>query len=378
MHRFRSLVGCFQLRVHPFVAEESRAIFRDAIPTHQTDRFAHHLCAPAGVPQLGCGAKNVGQRVQQNETQKRIGFQLRSLGVVGRQSGWQADEIRRPFRRFALQLRARSRAGDSLSRQQFVSLALQRIEFIEGPCRRKSKRCAGLAGRPDVHQPVQRVFASLQPEFITHRSWRRRLRATEPPSLIPYDRLNRREQFRRRHNAHGHARPAKHGFNDLAVVVARQDDAIFHVVAADNPARRNAQAENRIAGRRKLMHQLSRGRAAIECAGIAFFQDHHAASLDPLVAGIDRGRHKVCEPNIGDEAPAFFHLQRRFFSFFPLGDADFSVEHAGIHANVRDGLGQAERSPPGFAIFSRLRRRGQPHVLCMLLRRAPFVNRRQG
>ncbi len=108
LHRFRSLVGRFQLRIHPLVAEEARAVFRDAVAAHQADRFAHHLRAPARVPQLGGGAKDVGQRVQKNETQKRIGFQLCALGVVGRQVAWQAEEICRPFRRFTLQFRARS------------------------------------------------------------------------------------------------------------------------------------------------------------------------------------------------------------------------------------------------------------------------------
>src|ERR1035441_6038942 len=50
LYRFRPLVGRLQLRIHPLIAEEARAVFGDAVATHQADRFAHHLCAPARVP----------------------------------------------------------------------------------------------------------------------------------------------------------------------------------------------------------------------------------------------------------------------------------------------------------------------------------------
>ena len=164
LHRFRSLVGRFQLRIHPLVAEEARAIFRDAVPAHQADRFTHHLRAPARVPKFGSGAKDVGQRIQKNETQKRIRFQLRSMGIAG----WQAEQIRRPFRRFALQLRARLGAGDSLRRQKFVRLALQRIQFIKSPRRREiqamprprpSPRCPP-AGEASLREPAARVHSA--------------------------------------------------------------------------------------------------------------------------------------------------------------------------------------------------------------------------
>ncbi len=76
LHGFRAFVGGFELRVHPFLAEESGAIFRDAVATHEADGFAHHVGAVAGVPELARGAEDVGQRVEQGELNQRVGFQF--------------------------------------------------------------------------------------------------------------------------------------------------------------------------------------------------------------------------------------------------------------------------------------------------------------
>ena len=93
LHGFGAFVGRFQLRIHPLVAEEAGAVFRDAVTAHQAHRFAHHLRAPAGVPELGSRAENIGQRIQSHEAQKQIRFQLRPC--AGRPAGKRHE--RRPL-----------------------------------------------------------------------------------------------------------------------------------------------------------------------------------------------------------------------------------------------------------------------------------------
>ena len=64
LHGFRAFVGGFQLRIHPFLAEEAGAILRDAVAAHEADGFAHHVRAVAGVPEFARGAKHIGQRIE--------------------------------------------------------------------------------------------------------------------------------------------------------------------------------------------------------------------------------------------------------------------------------------------------------------------------
>jgi len=61
LHRLGAFVGSLELCVHPLISEEPGAIFGDAIAAHQADGFAHHLRAPARVPELCRRAKYVGQ-----------------------------------------------------------------------------------------------------------------------------------------------------------------------------------------------------------------------------------------------------------------------------------------------------------------------------
>ena len=56
-----AFIGRLELRIHPFVAEESGAILGDAVAAHQTDRLPHHVGAVAGVPELGGRANDVGR-----------------------------------------------------------------------------------------------------------------------------------------------------------------------------------------------------------------------------------------------------------------------------------------------------------------------------
>ena len=62
------------------------------------------------------------------------------------------------------------------------------------------------------------------------------------------------------------------------------------------------------------MNQFLRRCAAIERTLVALFQNYDAASLDALIAGIDRGGNKVRAGNVGDEASALLHLQHRLFA----------------------------------------------------------------
>ena len=71
LHRLRAFVGGFELRVHPFLAEETGAILREAVAAHEADGFAHHVRAVAGVPKLAGGAKDVGQRIELGELGER-------------------------------------------------------------------------------------------------------------------------------------------------------------------------------------------------------------------------------------------------------------------------------------------------------------------
>ena len=65
LHGLRAFVGGFELGVHPLLAQEARAILRDAVAAHEADGFAHHVGAVAGVPELAGGAEDVGLRIEQ-------------------------------------------------------------------------------------------------------------------------------------------------------------------------------------------------------------------------------------------------------------------------------------------------------------------------
>ena len=89
LHRFGAFVGGFELGVHPLLAQEARAILRDAVAAHEADGFAHHVGAVAGVPELAGGAEHVGLRIEQHELHQRIGLQARrALLVALRLRAW--------------------------------------------------------------------------------------------------------------------------------------------------------------------------------------------------------------------------------------------------------------------------------------------------
>src|SRR6185369_10334631 len=125
------------------------------------------------------------------------------------------------------------------------------------------------------------------------------------------------------------------------------------------------------------MNELFRRRATIEDSGVAIFEDDHAASFDPEVTRIDGCRDEVRIADVGDKASALIDLELRLFAFLPFRDCNFSAQHSGLDADIRNRLRQGKRSAPGLAIFTRLRWARQPHVVFDLLRRATLVNRRQ-
>ena len=107
-----------------------------------------------------------------------------------------------------------------------VLLLLQRIEFVEQPGGGEAQRSAGLAGGPDIHQPVQHVFLLLQAQLVARRAGRA-FAAAEPAALVHDDRLDGRQQLGGGHQPDRHARAAEDRFDDLAVGIARDDDAVL-------------------------------------------------------------------------------------------------------------------------------------------------------
>ena len=53
LHRLGPFVGCFQLRIHPFLGQETGAILRDPKPAHQADRLPQQRRTLPGIPEFG-------------------------------------------------------------------------------------------------------------------------------------------------------------------------------------------------------------------------------------------------------------------------------------------------------------------------------------
>jgi hypothetical protein len=178
-------------------------------------------------------------------------------------------------------------------------------------------------------------------------------------------------------HAYGHTGAAKHRFDHLAVSVTRDQNALFNVVATYDAARRDAQIEDRIPSRRQLVNHLSRGRPAVEDAGITFFENDHATALDAWVARVHRSGNEIGESDVGDEAAPLLHLQDGVLVLLPLDDTQLAVQHPGIDSDVGNWLSETESATPGLAVFAGLGRRGQFHVAVSLLWCAALVNRSQ-
>ena len=253
----------------------------------------------------------------------------------------------------------------------------QRIEFVEQAGGGEAERGGSLSRGPDVHQAVQHVFLALQTQFIARRTGIDRFAAAEPMAMVADHRLDRRQELGRRHQADRHPGPAKHRLDHLAVAVVGDDFAVLDRVAADDPAGRHPQAEDRIGGRGQLVHQFFRGRPRIEDTRIALFEDDHATAADPFVGAIHGRGDEVGEAHVGDESAAFVHLEQWFLTIRPLGDTDLAAEDIGFDADEGQRLGQSESAAPGGAILAGSRRCRLGHVGNALFGRTAFVNRRQ-
>ena len=68
-------------------------------------------------------------------------------------------------------------------------------------------------------------------------------------------------------------------------------------------------------------------------------------------------------------------MQHRLLTLFPTGHGDAAADHAGIHADVGQRLGEGEGGAPRFAVLAGLGRGAGAHVLFALLGRALLDDR---
>jgi hypothetical protein len=116
-----------------------------------------------------------------------------------------------------------------------------------------------------------------------------------------------------------------------------------------------------VAGGRKLVDQLARGRAAVEDARVGFFQDHHAAALDARVVGSTAAVTKLAKPMLVMKRPRFSTCSIGSSPPSPFGDLHLAAQHAGLDADVgqigsvrQNAPRQGLRSSPGCAGAHRL------------------------
>src|ERR1019366_4340782 len=100
------------------------------------------------------------------------------------------------------------------------------------------------------------------------------------------------------------------------------------------------------------MDQLFGCCSRIEDAFVGVLKNDDATAFDLRIVRCHSSGDKVCECDVGDEAPALVDLQPRLLAIFPFGNADLSVEHARVDADVRNGLGEHKRSAPRLALFT--------------------------
>ena len=330
-----------------------------------------------GVPEFASRTKHVGQRIENRIFHQQIGLQFVGALQIAFTDGQRIDLHQ--LQRLGLLLRhflERGAPGQFFVGEPLVFFSFERIQFIEQPRSHEAERRAGLAGRPNIHEAMQRVLLLLNSQFVTRRAGRA-FAATEPAALIKNHRLNGGKQFRGGHQTDRDARAAEHGLDDFAVRKIRNNDAILDRIAADNSAGGNFQIKHRIVRGRELVNEFLRRRAAIPNSGIAFLQNHHATALDFGIIRIHCRCDDVGKAHVRDEASALLHLQQRFTAVLPIRDAHFAGEHSGFDTGERNRLGQRKRRANLFARFTRFQRRGTADIFFTLLRRAAFVNRRE-
>ena len=280
LHGFRPFIGGFELRIHPLLAEKAGAILGDAVTSHEADGLAHHGGAVAGVPEFARRTKNVGQRVEFDKLNHRVGFQfLRPFQVAfADRTGSLLNQFQR-FLLFGSQFLERRASRQFFIREPPVFLFFQRIQYVEQTRRRKTQRCARLAGGPDVHEPMQGVLLLLDAQFVTRRAGRA-FAPAEPAALIKNHRLNGRKQFGGGHQADRDPGAAKNRFDDFAVRIIRNDDAVLDGVTPDDAVRGHFQIEYGIVRGGKLVDEFLRRRAPVPDARVALLQNHHATALE--------------------------------------------------------------------------------------------------
>ena len=173
LHGLGPFVGGLELRVHPLVAEEARAILGDAVAAHQADGLAHHVGAVAGVPQLAGRAEHVGDanRAGRTRTSGAGGGRLRTPATgQSMASFW--------TRRMCLE--RRGSAFDSLLGENLVS-----SRAPAGPARRTGARRRSPARRRPRPWPRRRPGGAARPPSAAGRArsaaspaWRSRRRGT--------------------------------------------------------------------------------------------------------------------------------------------------------------------------------------------------------
>ena len=295
-------------------------------------------------------------------------------GVVGLE-GEQEDGA---LLAFAEGLHFIAAALDALLLEERGLVFFEWIECVEEARCGKAERGSSFPGCPYVDEAMERIFALLDALFVADGAWPGARGAAEAFALIADDGLDGREQLGSGHETDTHAGAFEDGFDDFAVVVVGDDDAVLDGVSADDAVGWNLEVEDGVAGGGELMNQLFGGGSAIEGAGVAFFEDDDATALDAGIFRHDGGGDEVGEGDVGNEASALVDLQQGFFAGVPIGNADASAQHAGVNADVGNGLSETEGTAPGFSVFAWLRRGGEGLVAGDLLPGAALVNGGEG
>ena len=176
-------------------------------------------------------------------------------------------------------------------------------------------------------------------------------RAAETMAMVADDRFDRGKQLCGRHQSHGHPGAAEHRLDDFTVAEVGDDDAVLDGITSDDPAGRNPETEDGISRGRKLMHEFSRGHAAVVGSRVALLENHDAASLDPRIAAVDGRGREIRESHVGDEAPPLLDLQHGLPAIGPVRNPDAAAQQAGFHAHVRQRLGEAEGPAPDLPVL---------------------------
>ena len=179
-------------------------------------------------------------------------------------------------------------------------------------------------------------------------------------------------------SADRHARAPEDRFDDFAVGVVGDDDAVLDGVAADNAAGRDTQVED--AGRRSRRAGGPASLVGVPRSKVPGSPSSRMTMQVPLmrrVVGINGGGDEVGEAHVGDEAAALFHLQQRLLPVLPFGDAHLAASMP--VSTPTKGIGSVRQKAPRQwrAVLAGLGGAAQRHVVGALLGGAALVNGRQ-